>query len=198
MKKTDKFIEKYFQEASIISKKINLKSIENLTNDILEIKKKRGRIFFIGVGGSAGNCSHAVNDFRKLCNIECYAPTDNVSELTARINDEGWENSLVDWLKVSKLEKNDAIFVFSVGGGNKKFNVSVNLIKAADYAKKLKTKIFGIVGKKDGYIYKKADRVILVPMVNEKMVTPYSEAFQAVIWHCLVSHPLLQEKKTKW
>tara|TARA_A100001015_G_C15030962_1_gene733196 strand:+ start:302 stop:898 length:597 start_codon:yes stop_codon:yes gene_type:complete len=198
MTKKDEFIEKYFKQTSLISSKINTKSIENLVIDIFKVRKNNGRIFFLGVGGSAGNCSHAVNDFRKLCNIECYAPTDNVSELTARINDEGWENSFVDWLKVNKLKKNDAIFVFSVGGGNKKFNVSVNLIKAIDYAKKTNTKVFGIVGKNDGYLYKKANQVVLVPNVNDRMITPFSEAFQAVIWHCLVSHPLLQVRKTKW
>lgn len=198
MRIKDEFIEKYFKQTSQISSQINTNSIERLVRDILKIRNKKGRIFFLGVGGSAGNCSHAVNDFRKLCNIECYAPTDNVSELTARINDEGWENSFIDWLKVNNLKKNDAIFVFSVGGGNKKHNVSVNLIKAIDYAKKSKIKVFGIVGKNDGYLYKKANQAILIPNVNHKMITPYSEAFQAVIWHCLVSHPLLQVRKTKW
>ena len=162
------------------------------------MQKKKGRIFFLGVGGSAANSSHAVNDFRKLCNIESYTPTDNVSELTARINDEGWDTSLSNWLKVSKLNKNDAIFIMSVGGGNLKKKVSVNLINAIKYAKKNKSKIFGIVGKKDGYTRINANVSILIPNVNNKLITPHTEAFQAVVWHCLVSHPLLQVHKTKW
>ena len=198
MKKKNNFINKYFDQIELISKKLNLKKIEDLVYKISHVKKNNGRIFFLGVGGSAGNCSHAVNDFRKLCNIESYTPTDNVSELTARINDEGWKNSFVDWLKASNLKKKDAIFIFSVGGGNKKFNVSVNLIKAIDYAAKVKSKIFGIVGKDDGYLYQKGNNVILIPNVDKKLITPYSESFQSVIWHCLVSHPLLQRNKTKW
>lgn len=198
MKKKNNFINKYFDQIELILKKLNLEKIENLAYKISHVKKNNGRIFFLGVGGSAGNCSHAVNDFRKLCNIESYTPTDNVSELTARINDEGWENSFVDWLKASNLKKKDAIFIFSVGGGNKKFNVSVNLIKAIDYATKTKSKIFGIVGKDDGYLYQKGNNVILIPNVDKKLITPYSESFQSVIWHCLVSHPLLKRNKTKW
>ena len=193
-----KFTNTFFEHVGKISKELNFNKIEYLALNISKIKKRKGRIFFLGVGGSAGNCGHAVNDFRKLCNIECYSPTDNVSELTARINDEGWENSFVDWLKVSNLNKKDALFIFSVGGGNKKFNVSTNLIKSIDYSKKIGSKIFGIVGKKDGYLYKKGNCVILIPVVDKKFVTPYSEAFQAVIWHCLVSHPLLKKNKTKW
>ncbi len=196
--KKKKFTNTFFEHVNEISKKLNFNKIENLALDISKIKKRKGRIFFLGVGGSAGNCGHAVNDFRKLCNIECYSPTDNVSELTARINDEGWENSFVDWLKVSNLNKKDALFIFSVGGGNKKFNVSTNLIKSIDYSKKIGSKIFGIVGKQDGYLYKKGNCVILIPLIDKKFVTPYSEAFQAVIWHCLVSHPLLKKNKTKW
>tara|TARA_Y100000816_G_scaffold292464_1_gene287881 strand:- start:3503 stop:4102 length:600 start_codon:yes stop_codon:yes gene_type:complete len=196
--KKKKFTNTFFEHVSEISKKLNFNKIENLALDISKIKKRKGRIFFLGVGGSAGNCGHAVNDFRKLCNIECYSPTDNVSELTARINDEGWEHSFVDWLKVSNLNKKDALFIFSVGGGNKKFNVSTNLIKSIDYSKKIGSKIFGIVGKQDGYLYKKGNCVILIPLIDKKFVTPYSEAFQAVIWHCLVSHPLLKKNKTKW
>ena len=166
--------------------------------ELKSLKKRNGRLFFLGVGGSAGNASHAVNDFRKLCNIECYCPTDNVSELTARINDEGWDSSFAEWLKVSKINKKDSIFIFSVGGGSKIKKISVNLIKAIDYAKKKKIKIFGIIGKKNGYAKKKGDNIIVVPEVDSKLVTPFSEAFQAVIWHCLVSHPLLQTCKTKW
>ena len=193
-----KIFDDYFNGISKISKKIDKKKILNLAEQIKSIKNQSGRIFFLGVGGSAGNASHAVNDFRKLCNIESYSITENVSELTARINDEGWNSSFANWLKVSKLSSNDAIFVFSVGGGNAKKKVSVNLIEAAIYAKKKKCKIFGIVGKKDGYIAKEADEVIIIPEINSSLVTPYSEAFQAVVWHGLVSHPILQSNKTKW
>ena len=191
-------IKNFFDEVKNIANKINKKELENLAKEIHIIQKKKGRIFFLGVGGSAANSSHAVNDFRKLCNIESYTPTDNVSELTARINDEGWDTSLSNWLRVSKLNKNDAIFIMSVGGGNLKKKVSVNLINAIKYAKKTKSKIFGIVGKKDGYTRKNANVSILIPNVNEKLITPHAEAFQAVVWHCLVSHPLLQVHKTKW
>jgi D-sedoheptulose 7-phosphate isomerase len=193
-----KILEEYFIGVSEISKKIDKKKVLCLAEQIKSIKDKFGRIFFLGVGGSAGNTSHAVNDFRKLCNIECYSITDNVSELTARINDDGWNSSFSSWLKVSRLSSKDAIFVFSVGGGNIKKKVSVNLIEAAIFAKKKKCKIFGIVGKKDGYIAKNADEVVVIPEINKSMVTPYSEAFQAVVWHALVSHPILQSNKTKW
>ena len=196
--KNSKFINLFFNGISQISKNIDQKSIINLVKNIKKIKDKNGRIFFLGVGGSAGNASHAVNDFRKLCDIEAYTPLDNVSELTARINDEGWDTSLSNWLKISKLSTKDAIFVFSVGGGNLKKKISVNLIKAAQYAKKKKSKIFGIVGKKDGFIAKNANNVIIIPEINPSLVTPYSEAYQAVVWHALVSHPLLQSNKTKW
>ena len=172
--------------------------IEKLVNDISKIKKNKGRIFFLGVGGSAGNTSHAVNDFRKLCEIECYSPTDNVSELTARTNDEGWKTIFVEWLKISKLNKKDAIFIFSVGGGNKEKKISENLIYAIDYAKHKKAKIFSFVGKKDGYAYKKSHISILIPVIDPKMITPFSESFQTVLWHLLVSHPKLKKKPTKW
>jgi len=190
---------KYF--LSLFSKtcnKINLKKIEDIAIELSNIKKKNGRLFFLGVGGSAGNCSHAVNDFRKLCEIECYSPTDNVSELTARTNDEGWKTVFIEWLKISKLNKNDAIFIFSVGGGNKKKKVSENLISAVDYAKIQKAKIFSFVGKKDGYAYKKSDISILIPTLDTNLVTPFSESFQVVLWHLLVSHPKLKTKSTKW
>ncbi len=192
------FIDDYFRKISLISNKMISKEIDDLINQLVLLKKRKGRLFFLGVGGSAGNSSHAVNDFRKLCNIESYSPTDNVSELTARINDEGWESSFVNWLKVSKINKKDSIFIFSVGGGNKKKNISTNLIKAIDYSKKKKIKVFGVIGKNDGYAKKKGDNVIVIPEIDKKMVTPFSEAFQAVIWHCLISHPLLQENNTTW
>tara|TARA_A100001015_G_scaffold313767_1_gene421752 strand:- start:1099 stop:1689 length:591 start_codon:yes stop_codon:yes gene_type:complete len=177
---------------------IDDKKIDLLAKKIAELRKKKGRLFFLGIGGSAANSSHAVNDFRKLCNIESYSPLDNVAELTARINDEGWDSSIRDWLKVSNLKKNDALFVFSVGGGNKQKKVSTNLITAIDYAKRKRSKIFGVVGKKNGYLKKRGDLVILIPEVNLKKVTPLSEAYQAIVWHCLVSHPMLQQKKNKW
>ena len=193
-----KFTKKYFQEIAKIASLINIKEVNNLVNELVKIKKKGGRVFFLGVGGSAGNCSHAVNDFRKICNIESYAPTDNVSELTARINDEGWSSSFVNWLKVSKFKKKDAIFIFSVGGGNKKKNISTNLIMAIDYAKKIGANILGVIGKVDGYAKKSSNKVVVIPEVDKKMVTPFSEAFQALVWHCLVSHPSIKTNKTKW
>jgi D-sedoheptulose 7-phosphate isomerase len=152
----------------------------------------------LGVGGSAGNCSHAVNDFRKLCGIETYSPIDNVSELTARTNDEGWDTVFAGWLEVSRLNEKDAIFIFSVGGGDAERNVSPNIVKAVDLAKARSAKVLGIVGKSTGYTAKVGDVVVVVPEVNPDRVTPHSEAFQAVVWHCLVSHPALQIKRTKW
>jgi len=191
-------IHNFFNDVKSIAEKIDKDEIQKLAQNINDVRKKKGRLFFLGVGGSAGNCSHAVNDFRKLCNIESYSPTDNVSELTARINDEGWDSSFSEWLKVSNLKKNDALFIMSVGGGNLKKKVSVNLVNAIKYAKIKKSKVFGIVGKKSGYTRTHANVSVLVPNVNDKLITPHSEAFQAVIWHCLVSHPLLQLRKTKW
>ena len=195
---TSEHISKFFLEVSKISDLIDKKKINQFVEGIFKIKKSKGRLFFLGVGGSAGNCSHAVNDFRKLCKIESYAPTDNISELTARTNDEGWETIFENWLKVSNLNKKDGIVIFSVGGGNLKKKVSINLINAIKYSRKTKSNRFCIVGRNDGYAYKKANYKILIPMINKKLLTPYSEAFQAVIWHCLVSHPKLQEIKTKW
>ena len=188
----------YFKEVTKIVEDIDFDIIENLVQELHNLRLSGGRLFFLGVGGSAANASHAVNDFRKLCNIESYAPTDNVSELSARTNDEGWETVFSSWLKISKLSEKDAIIIFSVGGGNKQKNVSANLVNAIDYAKSKNTKIFSIVGKSDGYAYKLSDICILVPEVNVERITPHSEAFQAVIWHCIVSHPLLQANSTKW
>lgn len=192
------FFKKYYNDIVSISKDIDKDNLHKLVASLSKIKKKKSRIFFLGVGGSAGNCAHAVNDFRKLCEIECYAPTDNVAELTARINDDGWNSSFANWLKVSNLKKNDAIFVLSVGGGDIKKNISLNLVEAIRFAKKKGAKIFGIVGRKESYLYKNGDNVIFVPIVNKKMMTAYSEAFQAVIWHSIVMHPQLQSVKTKW
>ena len=195
---TNKFLQNFYNDISIISKSLDLKIIREMIHQIKKIKQKKGRIFFLGVGGSAGNCSHAVNDFRKLCNIECYTPLDNVSELTARINDEGWNSSLYKWLEVSKLCSKDAIFIFSVGGGDLKKNVSVNLISSIKFAKKRKAKFLELLEEKKSFLKKNGDCVITVPEINKKNITPYSEAYQAVIWHSIVSHPELKFNKTKW
>lgn len=186
---------KYVQE---ICSQINTESIEDLVKQLVVLRESRGRLFLLGVGGSAANCSHAVNDFRKLCGIETYAPTDNVSELTARTNDEGWETVFSEWLKVSHLSSKDMIMVFSVGGGNKEKNVSVNLVRAIDEAKSMGSKIVGIVGRDGGYTKQHGDTVVLIPTIDHDKITPLAEAFQGVIWHCLVSHPALQIVKTKW
>ena len=188
----------YFNLIPELVKKIDTKKIQRVVNHLASVKRKKGRIFFLGVGGSAGNCSHAVNDFRKICEIESYTPTDNVSELTARINDDGWDSSFRNWLKISQLNSKDVLFIFSVGGGNQKKKVSVNLIKAIDYARNKKSKVLGIVGRDGGYTKKKGDAVIIIPTLNKKLITPYTESFQSVIWHCLVTHPNLQSKKMKW
>ena len=198
MTKNKNHVLNYFVQINKLLNKINKKQIEKLAISLANIRKNKGRVFFIGVGGSAGNCSHAVNDFRKICEIESYTPTDNVSELTARINDDGWESAFSNWLKVSKLNSNDAIFIMSVGGGNKEKNVSVNLIKAIQFAKKVKAKVFGIVGRDGGFTKKNGNEIIIIPNVDLKLVTPFTEAYQAVVWHCLVSHPTLQKIKTKW
>jgi D-sedoheptulose 7-phosphate isomerase len=198
MEENHQHITSYFTQVKSIADQIDKDSIGSMAQALLKIREGEGRLFFLGVGGSAGNCSHAVNDFRKLCGIESYAPSDNVSELTARINDDGWDGALSAWLKASNLKANDAIFILSVGGGNLEKNVSVNLIRAIEYAKEKKAKVFGIVGRDGGYTKKAGDNVVVVPVVDEKLVTPHSEAFQAVVWHCLVSHPLLQIQATKW
>ncbi|MBV8699326.1 MAG: SIS domain-containing protein [Bradyrhizobium sp.] len=188
----------YFEEVASIASKIPTDAIENLVNELAALRERNGRLFFLGVGGSAGNCGHAVNDFRKLCGIESYAPTDNVSELTARTNDEGWSTVFSEWLKVSRANDKDAVFVFSVGGGNLERNVSPNLVEAVKEAKARKLKIFGVVGRDGGFTRQVGDVVVVVPTVAESRVTPHSEAFQAVVWHCLVSHPKLQVIATKW
>jgi D-sedoheptulose 7-phosphate isomerase len=182
----------HLKETEAILHRLDVESIERLAEELAQLKTASGRIFFIGVGGSAGNCSHAVNDFRKLAGIESYAPTDNVSELTARINDDGWESSFVEWLKVSRLAAKDAVFVLSVGGGSTEANVSINLVAAVSYAKAAGAKIFGIVGRDGGHTARLADAAVIVPTVNPLTITPHTEAFQAVIWHLLVSHPLLK------
>ena len=195
---SDKHINQFFNQTREISELINKKDIEKLVLSILEIKKNNGRLFFLGVGGSAANSSHAVNDFRKICDIECYCPTDNVSEFSARVNDDGWDSSFTEWLKVSKLNSRDAIFIFSVGGGNIEKKVSTNLVKSIDFSKKVGSKILGVVGCDGGYTKKNGNTVIVVPTIDKSLVTPHTEAFQALVWHCLVSHPALQKNKTKW
>jgi D-sedoheptulose 7-phosphate isomerase len=192
------YAQQHLNEAVEIIGKIDIGAIEKMADLLAEIKRDGGRIFFLGVGGSAGNCSHAVNDFRKIVGIESYAPTDNVSELTARTNDEGWASVFVEWLKISKLSARDAICVFSVGGGNLEKNISPNLVLALQHAKTVGAKITGVVGRDGGCTAQNADVCVIVPTVNADTVTPHSEAFQAVIWHLLVSHPKLKANQTKW
>ena len=192
------FAKNFMDEASQVINLLDCSQIEDLVASLIDVRNNNGRLFILGVGGSAANASHAVNDFRKLCGIEAYAPTDNVSELTARTNDEGWETVFAAWLKTSRLNSKDALFIFSVGGGNAEKNVSVNLVKAIDFAKESGAKVLGIVGRDGGYTMQKGNCVVVIPTVNTAHVTPHTEAFHAVVWHCLVSHPLLQINTTKW
>ena len=192
------YAQQHLNEAQEIIDQIDIEAIEKVADLLATVKKDQGRIFFLGVGGSAGNCSHAVNDFRKIVEIESYAPTDNVSELTARTNDEGWPTIFEPWLKLSKLNPKDAVFIFSVGGGNLEKNISPNLVNALKYAQQVGAKITGVVGRDGGYTAKVADACVIIPTVNPENITPHSEAFQAVIWHLLVSHPKLKENQTKW
>ena len=192
------YARQHLSEATEIIQKLDAGAIESMADLLAGVKAEGGRIFFLGVGGSAGNCSHAVNDFRKIVGIESYAPTDNVSELTARANDEGWVTIFVEWLKTSKLRASDAVFVFSVGGGNLEKNISPNLVAALKFAKTVGAKITGIVGRDGGYTAQVADACLVIPTVNIETITPHSEAFQAVVWHLLVSHPKLKAYQTKW
>ena len=189
---------RYLDEANQIIKKLDIDSIEKIVDLVANIKSNRGRIFFLGVGGSAGNCSHAVNDFRKIVGIECYAPTDNISEITARTNDEGWHTIFSEWLKISKLCNKDLLFIFSVGGGDFEKNISLNLVEAVKYGKSVGSKITGIVGRDGGYTAQNSEICVVVPTVNDENITPHTESFQAVIWHLLVSHPKLKVNQTKW
>jgi D-sedoheptulose 7-phosphate isomerase len=191
-------VAEFFALSGTICGKIDFSRIEALAAALVAVRERGGRLFMLGVGGSAGNCSHAVNDFRKLCGIEAYSPADNVSELTARANDEGWETIFSGWLEVSRLGERDAIFVLSVGGGDVERNVSINLVRAVDFARSRGARVFGIVGRETGYTARNGDVVVVIPEVKAEWVTPLSEAFQAVVWHCLVSHPALQVRKTKW
>jgi D-sedoheptulose 7-phosphate isomerase len=188
----------FFNEIRQIADLIDIAAIERLAAELAALRARQGRLFLLGVGGSAGNCSHAVNDFRKLCGIEAYSPIDNVSELTARTNDEGWETVFSGWLEVSRLNDKDALLIFSVGGGDAEKNISVNLVRAIDLAKSRGAKVYGIVGRDSGYTAKQADVCVVIPPVNPARVTPLSEGMQGVVWHCLVSHPALQSRQTKW
>ena len=192
------YTDEHLKEAAKIAELLNRKSIDNMVDIICSIRQKGGRLFFLGVGGGAGNATHAVNDFRKISGIESYSPLDNVSELTARINDDGWEGAFVEWLKISRLNNNDGIFIFSVGGGNEEKGVSVNLVRALQYAKEAGAKILGIVGRDGGYTAQVADGCVIIPTVNTTSVTPHTEAFQAVVWHLIVSHPKLKAAEMKW
>lgn len=192
------YTEQHLTEAAEIIRQIDRGTIDRMVELLVSVKADGGRIFFLGVGGSAGNCSHAVNDFRKIVGIESYAPTDNVSELTARTNDEGWATIFVEWLKTSRLSAKDVIFVLSVGGGNLEKNISPNLVMALQHAKTVGAKVTGVVGRDGGYTAMVADACVVVPTVNPETITPHSEAFQAVVWHLLVSHPRLKANATKW
>jgi len=188
----------FLKKTSEISKKIDDKILEKLVDELALLKDRKGRLFLLGIGGSAANCSHAVNDFRKICNIETYSPVDNVSELTARANDEGWDTIFSSWLKVSRINNKDAVLIFSVGGGDIDKNISPNIVKAIQLCKEIGAKVFGIVGRDGGYTKKEGDIVINIPVDDSSMITPHSEAFQGVLWHCLVSHPKLKEHICKW
>ena len=192
------YTQQHLDEAGRIVAQLDVAGIERMAALLADLRARGGRLFFLGVGGSAANCSHAVNDFRKLAGIEAYAPTDNVSELTARTNDEGWASVFVEWLKTSRLQAGDMLFVFSVGGGSLEKNISPNLVRAMQYARQVGAQIVGVVGRDGGYTAQVADACVIVPMVNPDVVTPHTEAFQAVVWHLLVSHPALQLKTAKW
>ncbi len=192
------YTDQHLDEAMRILQQIDRARIEQMVSVLAAVRARGGRLFFLGVGGSAGNCGHAVNDFRKLAGFEAYAPTDNVSELTARTNDEGWDTVFAAWLKGSRLRREDAVFVFSVGGGSLEKNVSPNLVRALQFARQTGSTILGVVGRDGGYTAQVADACVVIPTVNPEAITPHSEAFQAVVWHLLVSHPTLKTNPTKW
>jgi len=192
------YINSYLAETIQVADSIDHSALEKAVQVLLELRAKNGRLFILGVGGGAGNATHAVNDFRKIAGIEAYTPTDNVSELTARVNDDGWDTVFVNWLKGSRLNSNDCVFVFSVGGGNEEKKISVNLVHALKHAKEIGAKIIGVVGRDGGYTAKVADACIIVPTVNSQTITPHTEAFQSVVWHLLVSHPALKTQEMKW
>ena len=192
------YTEQHLDEAVEIIRQIDRRAIDRMVDLVASVREANGRIFFLGVGGSAANCSHAVNDFRKIVGVEAYAPTDNVSELTARTNDEGWATIFVEWLRTSHLTPRDLVFVLSVGGGNLVKNISPNLVSALQYARTIGAKITGIVGRDGGFTASVADACVIIPTVNADTITPHSEAFQAVVWHLMVSHPRLKMHATKW
>ena len=192
------FTKEFLAEVQQVTAQLNVDAIEKCADELAAIRERGGRLFILGVGGSAGNASHAVNDFRKICGFEAYAPTDNVSELTARTNDEGWPSIFAEWLKGSRLGAKDGLLIFSVGGGNLEKNVSPNLVNAIQLAKKVGASVIGIVGRDGGYTAKEATACVIVPTVNPAHVTPHSEAFQGIVWHLFVSHPKLKVAATKW
>jgi D-sedoheptulose 7-phosphate isomerase len=192
------FSKTFLDESMALIQKLDVASIEAVVDGLAKVREANGRLFILGVGGSAGHASHAVNDFRKICGFEAYTPTDNVSELTARVNDEGWDTCFSEWLKGSRLRKGDGLLVFSVGGGNREKNVSVNLVKSLELAKEVGASVFGIVGRDGGYTKQTSDACVLIPTVHPERVTPHTEGFAAVVWHLLVSHPKLAAKATKW
>lgn len=194
----DSFSRSYLDESVEAIRTMDAAAIDRMAEGLAEVRERGGRLFILGVGGSAGHASHAVNDFRKICKLEAYTPTDNVSELTARVNDEGWESCFAEWLKISHLGERDAVLIFSVGGGNVEKNVSVNLVRAIDLARQAGARIFGVVGKDGGYTKQVANECVLVPVVSADRITPHTEGLCAVVWHLLVSHPALRVAATKW
>ena len=198
MNNNDAYVDKYLAQAAKITALIDKKAVKDMVDILIGVRKNAGRLFIIGVGGGAGNAGHAVNDFRKIAGIESYAPTDNVSELTARINDDGWDSAFANWLKGSRINSKDCVFVFSVGGGNAEKNISNNLVQALKCAKEVGAKVIGVVGRDGGYTARVADAVVIIPPVDPETVTPHTEAFQAVVWHMIVSHPQLKANEMKW
>jgi D-sedoheptulose 7-phosphate isomerase len=192
------YVDEYLDEVNAVVQNIDRAAVEKMVGLLVDIRDQGGRLFFLGVGGSAGNASHAVNDFRKIAHFEAYSPTDNVSELTARINDDGWESAFAAWLKGSRLNRKDGVFIFSVGGGNQEKNVSVNLVRALEYAKQTGARILGIVGRDGGFTARVADVCLIIPTINPATVTPHTEAFQSVIWHLIVSQPAMRLSEMKW
>jgi D-sedoheptulose 7-phosphate isomerase len=192
------YIQAYLDGAGEIIKTLDTRSIQKIVDLIDEVRQQGGRLFFLGIGGGAANASHAVNDFRKIAGLESYTPLDNVSELTAQINDHGWEKSLLNWLVTSRLNQRDGVFVFSVGGGDKERNISANIVSALDYAKSVRAKIMGIVGRDGGYTARVADAVVIIPPIDPETVTPQTESFQSLIWHLIVSHPRIKMNPMKW
>jgi D-sedoheptulose 7-phosphate isomerase len=198
IRRMDSFSRAFLDESIEVIRRIDAETVDRMAAGLAASRDAGGRLFILGVGGSAGHASHAVNDFRKICRFEAYTPTDNVSELTARVNDEGWDSCFAAWLEISRMTANDAVLVFSVGGGNVEKNVSVNLVRAIDHARNAGAKVFGIVGKDGGYTKQVADECVLIPIVANERITPHTEGLAAVVWHLLVSHPALKVTQTKW